>query len=77
MCKCPPRNVVAHGVIGLEVRWATRIGNCLLSIDEDLDMALARQRIDALEGIPRMLEDLFVFFHPLVHLVPFEGKVIL
>jgi hypothetical protein len=63
-------------VIGLEKEMgAARIGDCL-SADDDLDMALARQRIDALKGIPRMLEDLFVFFHPLVHLGPFEGKVI-
>ena len=63
-------------MIGLEdeVR-PTRFGH-RLTVDDYAYMALARQRVDALVGIARVLEKLLVFFHPLVHFRPFESKMI-
>src|SRR5262245_17451650 len=55
---------------------AACFGDCL-SIDDDLNMALAIQVIHPLVWIPRMLKDLLIFFHPLVHLVPLESEMLL
>src|SRR5512145_3452485 len=48
-----------------------------LSVDDDANVARARQRVHALEWIARVLENLFVLFHPLVHFGPIESKVVL
>src|SRR6185295_20330333 len=48
-----------------------------LAVDDDAHMARTRQRIDALEGIARVLEKLFFLFHPLVHLWPVKSEMIL
>src|SRR5262249_14443328 len=47
-----------------------------LPIDDDLDMTLARQYIHPFVWISSMLENLLIFFHPLVHFVPLESKMI-
>src|SRR5262249_560494 len=52
------------------------LADCL-SIDADLNMPLAWQSIDELKGISRVLENLLIFFHPLVHLVPLESEMFL
>src|SRR5262245_25085512 len=55
---------------------AARVGDWL-PIEDDLDMALARQYIHAFVWIASVLKDFLVFFHPLVHFVPLESEMVL
>ena len=47
-----------------------------LSVDNNLNMAFTRQRVHPFVRIARVLKNLLVFFHPLVHLGPFESTMI-
>src|SRR6266478_7255542 len=63
-------------MVGLEDQMRSMCIRHCMSVDDDANVALARQRVYSLVRIARLLEDFLVFFHPFVHFAPFEGKMI-
>jgi hypothetical protein len=63
-------------VIGLEEEMRPVCIGDRLSVDNNLNMAFTRQRVHPFVRIARVLKNLLVFFHPLVHLGPFESTMI-